>query len=79
VPDPTRGVVTRLDEREVHGRIETVLAGMTADKRRVLVLRLLDQRSNAEVASHLGVPPNTGARARISRPPSASCGARPGA
>lgn len=61
VPDPTRGVVTRLDERDVRGRIEAVLDGMSADKRRVLVLRLLDQRSNAEVAELVGVPANTAA------------------
>ena len=57
--DPTRGVVTRVDGRDVRELIEEVLQRMSADRRDVLALRLLDQRSNRAVAEQLGVPPNT--------------------
>ncbi len=44
------------DERR---RIATALAGLPADARDVLVLRLLDQRSNQDIAAQLGQQPNT--------------------
>lgn len=55
----TRGIVTSLAEREIYLRVRRCLDGMSADKRDVLVLRLLEHKDNKEIARVLGLKPNT--------------------
>jgi len=55
----SHGVVTRLAERELARRVRECLERMGPEKRQVLVLRLLEQRTNVEIAAILGLQPNT--------------------
>jgi RNA polymerase sigma-70 factor (ECF subfamily) len=57
--EETRGVLTRAAEAELGHRVRAALERLTRDQREVLVLRLLEQRSNQEIAQILGVPANT--------------------
>jgi RNA polymerase sigma factor (sigma-70 family) len=53
------GVPTQASWREIGARIGAALDSLETDKVEVLVLRLLEQRSNAEIAALTGVPRNT--------------------
>ena len=53
------GVATRASWREIGERIGGALDSLEPDKVELLVLRLLEQRSNIEIASLLGIPRNT--------------------
>ena len=53
------GVPTQASWREIGARIGTALDSLEPDKVEVLVLRLLEQRSNVEIAALLGIPRNT--------------------
>jgi RNA polymerase sigma factor (sigma-70 family) len=55
----TRGIVTSLAERELTRIIRGCLERLPADKREVLVLRLLEGKSNEEIASVLKLEANT--------------------
>ena len=55
----TRGVATRAGERDVYEALERALERMSDERREVLVLRLLEQCSNTEIARSQGVAPNT--------------------
>ena len=55
----TRGVLTRVEQRDVREAVEEALGRLGEAKREVLVLRLLEQRTNAEIAERQGVPANT--------------------
>jgi RNA polymerase sigma-70 factor (ECF subfamily) len=55
----TRGIVTSLAERELTRIIRDCLQRLPADKREVLVLRLLEGKSNEEIASILKLEANT--------------------
>ena len=55
----TRSVLTRAYQTELGGLIREALKTLSAEKRQVLVLRLLEHRTNAEIASVLGLPRNT--------------------
>ena len=74
----TRGVVSRVLQREHGSLVDRCLRELPADKRDVLVLRLMEHRDNREIGALLGLPPNTVAvryrraleelRARLPRP-----------
>jgi RNA polymerase sigma factor (sigma-70 family) len=53
------GVVTHAAHDELRQRIHACLARLSPDKRNVLVLRLMEHRSNQEVADVLHLAPNT--------------------
>jgi RNA polymerase sigma factor (sigma-70 family) len=53
------GVPTEASWREVSARIGAALDSLEPDKVEVLVLRLIEQRSNAEISAILGIPRNT--------------------
>jgi RNA polymerase sigma factor (sigma-70 family) len=53
------GVPTRASLREISEQIGAALDALEPDKVEVLVLRLVEQRSNVEIASLLGIPRNT--------------------
>jgi RNA polymerase sigma factor (sigma-70 family) len=53
------GVLTQASWREVGAAIGAALDGIEPDKVEVLVLRLVEQRSNVEIAAMLGIPRNT--------------------
>lgn len=55
----TRGLVSSLAERELTRIIRDCLERLPADKREVLVLRLLEGKSNTEIARVLKLEPNT--------------------
>jgi RNA polymerase sigma factor (sigma-70 family) len=55
----TRGVLTRAVEADLGVAVRNALERLSQDQREVLVLRLLEQRSNQEIAGILGVPANT--------------------
>lgn len=55
----TRGVVTRVHENEVRELIDRALQAMEPEKRDLLVLRLIEQRSTQELGELLEVPANT--------------------
>ncbi|MFO0981159.1 MAG: sigma-70 family RNA polymerase sigma factor [Planctomycetota bacterium] len=55
----TRGVVTIAAGQEVSRLIAACLDRLEADKRDVLVLRLMEQRTNQEIAAILKIPANT--------------------
>ena len=53
------GALTQASFREISEKIGAALDSLESDKVEVLVLRLLEQRSNAEIATMLGIPRNT--------------------
>lgn len=53
------GAMTQASFREISAKIGAALDSLDGDKVEVLVLRLLEQRSNAEIATMLGIPRNT--------------------
>jgi RNA polymerase sigma factor (sigma-70 family) len=53
------GVATRASWREIGARIGTALDSLDPDKVEILVLRLVEQRTNVEIAGLLGIPRNT--------------------
>ncbi len=57
----TRNALTRLGQNEVHGLVDEALKRMSETRRQVLVLRLMEQRTNQEVAALLELKPNTAA------------------
>jgi len=59
IADETRGVVSRAIVAEVQEQIERCLMGLDGAKRDILVLRLMEQRSNKEIAAALHIEPNT--------------------
>lgn len=54
-----RGALTVAALGEVRRRVEDCLGRLTPEKRDVVVLRIMEQRSNGEIAAMLGIPPNT--------------------
>lgn len=59
LPLHTRGVVTRIHHNEVRSILGRCLDRLPENQREVLILRLLEQRSNSEIAALLQVQPNT--------------------
>jgi RNA polymerase sigma-70 factor (ECF subfamily) len=59
VPADVTGVVTAAVRRESHGTALAALEGLEPEEREVVVLRAVEQRSNAEAAGLLGVAPGT--------------------
>lgn len=59
VMERTRGVVTRAAGHELGEKLEACLESLPPDQRDVLVLRLMEQRGNREIAEILGLKPNT--------------------
>ncbi len=57
--DETRGLLTRAADDDLGTRVRAALERLPRDQREVLVLRLLEQRTNQEIAQILEVPPNT--------------------
>ena len=57
----TLGVLTRVEANETRALIREALGELSEVRRRVLVLRLFEQRSNQEVAEVLELRPNTAA------------------
>ncbi len=57
--DKTLGVVSKASRRDVSRHIARCLADLSDERRDVLVLRLVEQLSNKEIAETLGIPPNT--------------------
>lgn len=55
----TTGVATRANLEDVRNRIRSCLERMDTDKRDVLVMRFMEQRSNQEIALQLQLAPNT--------------------
>ncbi|HEX6810976.1 MAG TPA: sigma-70 family RNA polymerase sigma factor [Planctomycetota bacterium] len=55
----TRTVVSRILQREQCSAVDQCLQELAPDHRDVLVLRLMEHRSNQEIGALLGVPPNT--------------------
>ena len=55
----TRGIVARAALSDVRAQVERCLAELTPAKRDVLVLRIMEQRTNQEIAEILGLEPNT--------------------
>jgi RNA polymerase sigma factor (sigma-70 family) len=53
------GVPTRASWREIGARIGSALDLLEPDKVEILVLRLVEQRTNVEIAGLLGIPRNT--------------------
>jgi RNA polymerase sigma factor (sigma-70 family) len=53
------GVPTSVSLREISAMIGAALDALEPDKVEVLVLRLIEQRTNAEIATLLGIPSNT--------------------
>lgn len=58
-PDRATGVWTQIVERERAGIVQRTLDGLAAEDREVIVLRLVEQRSAAEVSAVLGIAPGT--------------------
>jgi RNA polymerase sigma-70 factor (ECF subfamily) len=59
LPGDTTGVVSQVALLEVRDRIRRCLEELTPAKRDVLVLRIMEQRTNQEIAEILGLEPNT--------------------
>lgn len=59
LPAETRGVVSRVLGREAGSAVDRCLQALAPDKRDVLVLRLMEHRSNQEIGALLGIPANT--------------------
>ena len=55
----TRGALTRAADDDLARRVHAALERLSPDQREVLVLRLLEQRSNREIAAILRLEPNT--------------------
>jgi len=55
----SRDILGTLAEREAFRRVRDCLERMAPDKRDVLVLRLMEQKQNREIARILGLKPNT--------------------
>lgn len=55
----TRSVVTRVCQTEVTGMIREALERLPEDKRQILILRLMEYRSNVEIAELLEMVPNS--------------------
>src|SRR5262249_46239527 len=53
------GAVTQASFREISARIGAALDSLAEDKVEILVLRLLEQRTNAAIAGMLGIPRTT--------------------
>jgi RNA polymerase sigma factor (sigma-70 family) len=61
-PEPTaetRGILTRAFQREVLGLIHAALERLPEEKRRIVLLRLMDHKSTVEIAALLDIKPNT--------------------
>jgi RNA polymerase sigma factor (sigma-70 family) len=59
LPGDTTGVVSQVFLLEVRDKIRRCLEELTPAKRDVLVLRIMEQRTNQEIAEILGLEPNT--------------------
>lgn len=59
LPAATRNVVSRVLQREHSDLVAECLDQLAPDQRDVLVLRLMEHRSNVEIGALLGLPPNT--------------------
>jgi RNA polymerase sigma-70 factor, ECF subfamily len=59
LPADTLGVVTRAVQRDLGDAVGRCLDDLNEDKREVLVLRLMEQRTNQEIGELLGIPANT--------------------
>jgi RNA polymerase sigma factor (sigma-70 family) len=54
-----RGAVTIAALGEVRRRVDECLGRLSPEKRDVVVLRIMEQRSNQDIAAMLGIPANT--------------------
>lgn len=59
LPAATRAVLSRVLQRENASAVDRCLRELPDDKRDVLVLRLMEHRSNQEIGELLGLPANT--------------------
>ena len=59
LPAATRAVLSRVLQKERVSAIDRCLRELPDDKRDVLVLRLMEHRSNQEIGELLGLPANT--------------------
>lgn len=57
--DQTAGVITRVAGRELASTIADCLDELSEQRREILVLRLVEQRSNQEIADLIDIPANT--------------------
>lgn len=58
LPDPATGVWTQVVRRERHGLVQRALDRLAATDREIIVLRLVEQQSSAQVAAALDLLPN---------------------
>ena len=63
LPGATRGPLQRALESELAAEVERALGELPARDQEIVVLRLIEQHSNAEAADLLGLKPNTAAQA----------------
>jgi len=63
LPEATRGPLSRAVQGEREGLVLKTLEGLGERDRELILLRALEQHSNAEVAALLGIEPNTAAQA----------------
>lgn len=59
LPQETRSILTRVFHAEIAVLIRSTLDRLSDDKRQLLVLRLLEHRSNQEIAEFLDIQANT--------------------
>jgi len=59
LPEPARGLVTGADREDLALDVRRALAALPIGQRAVLVLRYLDDQSEAEIAKALGISPGT--------------------
>ncbi len=59
LPEPIRAVVPGADREDLAIDVRSALAALPLDQRAVLVLRYLDDQSEAETAQMLGIAPGT--------------------
>ena len=57
--DETRSIVTRVSQGEISAMIRSALDRLGEEKRQVVVLRLLENKTNQEIAELLDLKPNT--------------------
>ena len=57
--EDTRDVVSKVASSEVQEQVRLALGRLPEDKQNILVLRLIEQRSNLEIAEILHLNPNT--------------------